>query len=226
MPKSVIKISNTLLAIIIVSVLFVAIPAQAKIFELNLYFDLAKNEISLDQDTKEKVITTDKFYSEKQTTSKDYYFKKVNFDSYTSYPFYFTPQNGKFILSVPYFQENSKINIYHQNTLKLSIDVSQFATCNDNNVCETPKGENAQNCIADCFSQEVAKNKNKGYNNSNQNLEPSDPLTGSNNNLTNQSSTTTPVKTPFLGLTVGLIMIVGGAGYGIYRLIKSQRNEE
>lgn len=231
MPKSVIKINNILLAIIIVvvSVLFVVIPAQAKIFELSLHFDLAKNEISVDKDAKEKVITTDKFYSEKQITSKDYYFKKVNFNGYTSYPFYFIPQNGKFILSVPYFQENYKINIYYQDTLKLSVDVSQFATCNANSICETSRGENAQSCIADCFNQEVAKIKNKSYNNTdnidNQNLEPSDPLTGSNdNNSTAQS--TTPVKTPFWGLTVGLIMIIGGIGYGIYRLIKSRQNKE
>lgn len=195
---------------------------EAKIFVLSLYFDPVKNEIVQDREATEVVAVSDESYElEENIETKEYYFKTNNFQNIDSDPFYFTPKSGKFALNVPYFEGTSEISIYNKDTLKLSLDVADFAACNINNACESSLGENTQNCIADCFAGEVEKVKNKSH----IDLEPGTPLTGGNSN-TNTPTSTTPTKTPILGLIVGLIMITGGIGYGVYRFIQRYRRDE
>jgi len=207
--------------------------ADAKVFKLYLYFDAEKNQIVQDRDRENKVEITDDAYAVEEPESSDYSYKRFNFGNNDYSPVYFNPQPGKFTLEVPYFQENSRVGIYHKGNSMLSIDVSQFATCNVNSACEADRGENATTCVADCFKAEIIKNNpnistntngSSGTNvNRNTNTSPSDPLTGGN---ANTNSSTTPVKPPFFGLIVGLGMMMGGIGYGIYRLIKGRKQSE
>lgn len=213
--------------------LLYANTAQARVFKLHLYFDTEKNQIVQDGDVENKVELSGDAYAVEEPESSDYSYKRFNFGNNEYSPVYFTPQPGKFTLEVPYFQENSRIAIYHKEDSMLSVDVSQFATCNVNGACEAGLGENATSCVADCFKAEMTKknpdistNTNGSSNtnpNRNANGSPSDPLTGGN---ANTNSATTPVKSPFFGLIVGLGMIVGGIGYGIYRLIKGRQGKE
>lgn len=54
-------------------------------------------------------------------------------------------------LSVPYFSEAKEILIYDaQNTLKLTIDTTDYLRCNQNRVCEGIKSESARFCPEDC----------------------------------------------------------------------------
>lgn len=206
---------------------------KAKTFELNLYFDKETKQISFDRDSVDKIevspdLLTMKDIRENEPKS-EYYFKMLSFDAKELAKANFVPSEGRLKLSLPYYNTIYKIELYNNSSLLLSADTAFFATCNLNNLCESSKGENVQNCIADCFSQEVAKIKNKSYNNTGtgngQNLEPSDPLTGAKKDEA-ASQNTTETKTPFFGLIVGSFMILGGIGYGVYRLIKSRRNEE
>lgn len=205
---------------------------KAKTFELNLYFDKETKQISFDKDSIDKIEISPDLLTMKDIRENEpkgeYYFKMLSFDAKELAKANFAPSNGKFKLNLPYYNTIYKIELYNKNSLLLSIDTASFASCNLNNVCETSKGENVQNCIADCFALEVDKIKNNNYNNTNisnnKNLEPSAPLIGlNNNNSTNQPSTA--VKTPFFGLIVGLAMIAGGIGYGVYRLIKRRQDE-
>ena len=56
-------------------------------------------------------------------------------------------------LSVPYFKNGKTIEIYDKsNKLKLSIDVSEFSTCNFNKICDLK--ESHELCPEDCPFQE------------------------------------------------------------------------
>lgn len=222
-----------ILAAITALLLLHANTAQARVFKLYLYFDTEKNQIVQNKDIENNVELSENAYAVQEPESSDYSYKRFNFGNNEYSSVYFTPQPGKFTLEVPYFQENSRIAIYHKENSILSVDVSQFATCNVNSVCEADQGENATSCVADCFKAEMTKNNSdiptnangsSGANsNRNTNGSPSNPLTGGN---ANTNSATTPVKSPFLGLIVGLGMIFGGIGYGIYRLIKRRQDKE
>lgn len=212
--------------------MFGAQSTHAKLFVLRLYFDSEKNEILKDRDAAAKIEIIDELYEKekKETTeeSKDYYLQTSNFLGVKSDPVYFSPSPGNFILRAPYFEGTSKIDFYHQNNLKLAIDVADFATCNLNNKCESQNNENAENCIADCFPVELEKVKNQNSasknnikDNSNTNIERSEPLRGDKSGQ--QKGTDVKPKIPYFGLIVGIAMIIVAIGYGIYRLIKKQQ---
>lgn len=55
------------------------------------------------------------------------------------------------IFVLPYFNEGKYLNIYDsEDVLKLQIDLSQLASCNQNYVCE-PVKENHETCSLDCI---------------------------------------------------------------------------
>jgi hypothetical protein len=56
------------------------------------------------------------------------------------------------VLVFPYFKNAEKVNIYDSDdSLILSVDVSKYATCNMNNICNS--NENYYTCPEDCKSQ-------------------------------------------------------------------------
>lgn len=214
-----------ILIIILLSLFLKPELSRAEILKLHLYFDSSKNEIVEDREAAEKIEFINEPYEdlpETQDELSDYYFKIIDAQNGSSDPIYFTPASGQFTLDVPYIQEIAKVEIYYNDTRQLSIDTSSLATCNANKACESDRGENAQNCISDCFSLEVERIK--GSSNTNEDLEDGEPLRNSNKNTNSQS--TTPTRIPYFGLIVGVGMIVGGIGYGVYRLVKRYRDKE
>lgn len=205
--------------------------AEAEVLNLFLYFDLSKNEVALDREYDAKVRKeSDVFEYSGNETTKEYYFKTVNFKNNDSHPFYFAPKSGKFTLEIPYFQDILEVDIYYKDILKLTVDVSEFATCNDNDICEADLGENAKTCVIDCFKIEVQKILESNKNNNtpvivnNNGEESSDPLTGINNNSVSTGETD-QARTPYFGLIVGSLLLLGGIGYGVWRLVRGRRVE-
>jgi hypothetical protein len=58
-------------------------------------------------------------------------------------------KTGEFLLTLPYYPNVKYVEIFNDKGEKqLSIDVSKFAVCNENGICE--KGEDEKNCPQDC----------------------------------------------------------------------------
>lgn len=66
-------------------------------------------------------------------------------------------QKSSVALSIPYFKNGKTIKIYDiKNNLKLNVDISDFATCNLNRVCDLK--ESHELCPEDClFAEEKIK---------------------------------------------------------------------
>lgn len=217
------KISKNAALVFIVVLLFPKI-IYAKAFVLDLYFDKNSNQIFLDKDGANQVRISDNFFDPAvEPKSQDYYANLLSSNGSILLTLNFTPIIGKFALEIPYYETVYKIELYNKENSLLLIDTSGFASCNLDNACQSALGENESSCVHDCsvktdlskFSQPTPPKQPTG--------ELSKPLTNVDNSQS--SETTTPVKTPFLGLIIGLVMIIGGAGYGVYRLIKGRKEE-
>jgi hypothetical protein len=58
-------------------------------------------------------------------------------------------KTGGFLLTLPYYPNAKYVEIFNDKGEKqLTIDVSKFAVCNENGICE--KGEDEKNCPQDC----------------------------------------------------------------------------
>lgn len=62
---------------------------------------------------------------------------------------------GSFEVVIPYYEHIVNINILKNTSIIDSVDVSQYSTCNSNNICEYEKGENTNSCIADCIGDNI-----------------------------------------------------------------------
>jgi len=62
---------------------------------------------------------------------------------------------GSFEVVIPYYEHIVKINILKNTSIIDSVDVSQYSTCNSNNICEYEKGEDYNTCIADCIGDDI-----------------------------------------------------------------------
>lgn len=231
MQKIIKKFNIVVLLAAVVYIFLGSSVAEAKVFNLHLYFDSSKNEIYQDRESAENIKLLEGVYTfDENDISGDYYFKTVNHGDEASGPTYFIPQEKNFVLEAPYFQEMANILIYNGDKLLLDIDVSKFATCNNNKICEAGLGENAGTCVSDCFKDEMNKILEESKNNNtpvivnNNGEESSDPLTGINNNSASTGETD-QARTPYFGLIVGSLLLLGGVGYGVWKLIKSRRVE-
>lgn len=146
--------------ILILTILIPAL-ANAKSYQISLFYDKANNEIRLDKFVSEPVqlVNTEDSISfdERANLPVDNNFQ-VNLEAYQYafpqtlvYPY----KEGAFVINVDYFPHVKSINIKSQNGNVLNIDVSGTSTCNQNNICEYEKDEEANTCISDCIGDNV-----------------------------------------------------------------------
>lgn len=195
--------------------------------------------IHLFYNTASKMLTFDKLVSDKVTLDKNISLSISEFtqsNAVSSGPYvltFYDPTNneivstqfdkqaGAFQLTVPYFSIASGLKIFDKVSKKeiLSADLSTFATCNGNGICEFEKGETLLTCLEDCgtnnpvFSQQTAQTL-KTTNN-----EIKDSKTGKvllRGPVTQQPATPPSVKTAFYKtiyfyiVLVFLVIAVGG----------------
>lgn len=70
----------------------------------------------------------------------------------------FSPDtDGAFLFDAPYLSFARSLAVYQSGISApiLSQDLSQFLTCNENNICEYENGENMNTCIPDCVGTAV-----------------------------------------------------------------------
>jgi hypothetical protein len=69
----------------------------------------------------------------------------------------FSPQEGDFILSTPYYSTATKLIIQKANSTNplLSADLTSLLSCNNNKVCEFELGENSETCLPDCGASSI-----------------------------------------------------------------------
>jgi hypothetical protein len=146
----------------------------------------------------------------------------------------FNTSNGAFQLTIPYFGIGNLLKIYETSTKKelLTADLSAFATCNSNGICEYEKGETIQTCLGDCdiekplFSPQTLQKikENNGI--------VEDNATGvillKDSSLTTSSSQTTtasPQKTPyttFIYIIFAIIIVAFAGWFGYKKFTKEQ----
>jgi len=211
--------------------IFIPALADAKSYQISLFYDRSSNEIRLDRFISEPVQLVDTedsiSFDERANLPIDNNFQ-VSLEAYQ----YAFPQTlvypyteGSFVINVDYFPHVKSINIKIQNGNILNIDVSGTSTCNQNNICEYEKGEDSNTCISDCigdniqFSDETIKTL-QAQNGVIRN-EEGVVLLSTNSSLTNPAPTNT-IKTEnrsniFL-LIGGILFLVAGVGVFIWKL--------
>jgi hypothetical protein len=147
--------------LILILTIFMPTLANAKSYQISLFYDKNVDEIRLDRFVPEpvKLVDTEDIISfdERADLPLDNNFQ-VNLEAYQ----YTFPQTlvypyteGAFVINVDYFPHVKAINIKSKNGKALNIDVSRTSTCNQNFVCEYEKGEDANTCIHDCLGDNV-----------------------------------------------------------------------
>lgn len=146
---------------ILILTIFIPALADAKSYQISLFYDRSSNEIRLDRFISEPVQLVDTedsiSFDERANLPIDNNFQ-VSLEAYQ----YAFPQTlvypyteGSFVINVDYFPHVKSINIKIQNGNILNIDVSGTSTCNQNFVCEYEKGEDTNTCIHDCVPQNI-----------------------------------------------------------------------
>lgn len=143
-----------------------------------LYFDKMKNPVDLDNN---QSIGLKEFFDNQETIkSADYILKIQPSNGQEMDVMKFNKKLGPFDLIIPYFVSGKTINIYDFKTgAKIaSTDISSFAVCNGNKICEYEKGENADNCISDCANGHVVYSEETRKQLKENNGTLKDPITG------------------------------------------------
>jgi len=146
---------------ILILTIFIPALANAKSYQIFLFYDKNVDEIRLDRFVSEpvKLVDTEDIISfdERADLQVANNFQ-VNLEAYQ----YTFPQTlvypyteGAFVINVDYFPHVKAINIKSKNGKVLNIDVSRISTCNQNFVCEYEKGEDTNTCIHDCLGDNV-----------------------------------------------------------------------
>ena len=146
---------------ILILTIFIPALANAKSYQISLFYDKSSNEIRLDRFIPEPVQLVDTEdsipFSVREDLPIDNNFQ-VSLEAYQYafpqtlvYPY----KEGAFVINVDYFPHVKSINIKSQNGNILNIDVSGTSTCNQNFVCEYEKGEDTNTCISDCIGDNV-----------------------------------------------------------------------
>lgn len=215
---------------ILILTIFIPALANAKSYQISLFYDKSSNEIRLDRFIPEPVQLVDTEdsipFSVREDLPIDNNFQ-VSLEAYQYafpqtlvYPY----KEGAFVINVDYFPHVKSINIKSQNGNILNIDVSGTSTCNQNFVCEYEKGEDTNTCISDCigdnveFSEETIRTlqaqngvirNEEGVvllsNNAPDPATPTDPETNSN-------------SSNILLLIGGILFLVAGVGVFIWKL--------
>jgi hypothetical protein len=149
------------LTFILILIGFIPIYSEAKSYQISLFYDKNADEVRLDRFVSEPVQLVDTedtiTFSDRADLPVDNNFQ-VNLVAY-QYDFpqtlVYSYAEGAFVINVEYFPHVKAINIKSQNGKVLNIDVSGTSTCNQNNICEYEKGEDANTCISDCLGDNV-----------------------------------------------------------------------
>ena len=146
---------------ILILTIFIPVLANAKSYQISLFYDKNSNEIRLDKFVSEpiKLVDTEDSISfdERANLQVDNNFQ-VSLEAYQySFPqtLVYPYKEGAFVINVDYFTHVKELKIKNNKSNTLSIDVSVTSICNQNFVCEYEKGEDTNTCISDCIGDNV-----------------------------------------------------------------------
>ena len=214
--------------------IFIPALANAKSYQISLFYDKNSNEIRLDKFVSEpiKLVDTEDSISfdERANLSVDNNFQ-VSLEAYQYafpqtlvYPY----REGAFVINVDYFPHVKELKIKNNNSNTLSIDVSGTSTCNQNNICEYEKGENTNTCISDCIGDNIQFSEETTRTLQAQNgviRDEAGTLLLSNNTQVLDNSNTNPTEgktdsnsSNILLLIGGILFLVAGVGVFIWKL--------
>lgn len=206
--------------------IFIPALANAKSYQISLFYDKANNEIRLDKFVSEPlqlVDTEDSIsFDERANLPVDNNFQ-VNLEAYQySFPqtLVYPYKEGAFVINVDYFPHVKEIKIKNNNSNTLSIDVSRTSTCNQNNVCEYEKGEDSNTCISDCIGYNIQFSEETTRTLQAQNGVIRDEA-GTVLLSTNTPDRTTPIEPETNSNSSNILLLIGGilflvAGVGVF----------
>lgn len=206
--------------------IFIPALANAKSYQISLFYDKNSNEIRLDRFVSEPVQLVDTedsiSFDERANLPVDNNFQ-VNLEAYQYafpqtlvYPY----KEGAFVINVDYFPHVKEIKIKNNNSNTLSIDVSGTSTCNQNNVCEYEKGEDSNTCISDCIGDNIQFSEDTARTLQAQNGVIRDE-SGTVLLSTNTPDTSTPIESETNSNNSNILLLIGGilflvAGVGVF----------
>lgn len=216
---------------ILILTIFIPALANAKSYQISLFYDKAKNEIRLDKFVSNPVQLVDTedsiSFDERANLPVDNNFQ-VSLEAYQYafpqtlvYPY----REGSFTINVDYFPHVKELKIKNNKSNTLSIDVSGTSTCNQNNICEYEKGENTNTCISDCIGDNVQFSEETTKTLQAQNGVIRDEAgtvllsnTTTPNSTTPVAAETTSNNSNILLLIGGILFLVAGVGVFIWKL--------
>lgn len=212
---------------ILILTIFIPALANAKSYQIFLFYDKAKNEIRLDKFVSNPVQLVDTedslSFDERANLPVDNNFQ-VSLEAYQYafpqtlvYPY----REGAFVINVDYFPHVKELKIKNNKSNTLNIDVSGISTCNQNNICEYEKGENTNTCISDCIGDNIQFS-----------VETTKTLQAQNGVIRDEAGTvllsttttpnpTTPVEAENTSNNSNILLLIGGilflvAGVGVF----------
>ncbi|MEY2986049.1 MAG: hypothetical protein RJB24_278 [Candidatus Parcubacteria bacterium] len=131
---------------------------------------------------------------------------------------------GAFEVVIPYYEHIVNINILKNTSIIDSVDVSQYSTCNSNNICEYEKGEDSNTCISDCIGDNIQFSEDTA-----RTLQAQNGVIRDESGVvllsTNTPASATPVEpessynnSNILLLIGGILFLIAGVGVFIWKL--------
>jgi hypothetical protein len=219
---------------ILILTIFIPTLANAKSYQISLFYDKAKNEIRLDKFVSNPVQLVDTedniSFDERANLPVDNNFQ-VSLEAYQYafpqilvYPY----KEGAFVINVDYFSHVKELKIKNNKSNTLIIDVAQNTTCNQNNICEYEKGENTNTCISDCigdnvqFSEETTKTlqAQNGVIRDEAGTVLLSSNTTPNTDTANNTDTSNSNNSNIILLIGGILFLAAGVGVFIWKLVK------
>lgn len=212
---------------ILILTIFIPALANAKSYQISLFYDKNSNEIRLDKFVSNPVQLVDTediiSFDERANLPIDNNFQvsleayKYAFPQTLVYPY----KEGAFVINVDYFPHVKEIKIKNNTSNTLSIDVSRTSTCNQNNVCEYEKGEEENTCISDCIGDSVQFSEETIRTLQAQNGVIRDEAGTVLLSTTTTPNSTTPVEAETNSNNSNIILLIGGilflvAGVGVF----------
>ena len=138
--------------------------------------------------------------------------------------------NRAMSVEIPYMSMADTIQVYSQDIVTATIDVSNQRTCFPNNVCEFERGENEQTCPSDCLFPEVVQYSSETQQTlASQNGVIRDQegtvlieLREESDTPTGPTSEVTPPRSNIFPLIGGVILILGAIGYLVYSKVRKR----
>ena len=122
------------------------------VYLFHLYYDNGRLFADKDFEFKYDLIA-DQFVQPQLNTAGPYRGEIVSMLGNVVGNFKFDPPvaGGKISVKGPHFRNAGKVNFYNdKDELLLTVQVSESSVCNEDSICNSETGENAQNCSSDC----------------------------------------------------------------------------